>query len=364
MYVPALMALISAAVTRPYWTTGYYISHDGLDAAGIPWAKYTHMVHSQVAMPGVDGAGMGDGTLRTPVPWPGYSLAQADKDAFVKAAHAAKKKAVVSIIDNAAHPEAFAQATAPGRVAAFVNSIAALVQNGGNPYDGVDIDWEARGDAAGFERLIAALRAALPSPALILAAGSEGEPFPAMARAAYPNLDQINIMCYDLDYHAADRSYSWFNSALISRDSGQRACAAPVISALVAAGVPRSKIGVGIPFYGRRWTGCTAPLRPCKQSPQLGPYSSLVEDGARWHPQYRVYDARYKANYLSIGPLNEFVAYTGPEQIRDIVAWVKEQGLGGVMCYAVQYEAYYTRTGFPLTNAVYDALRAVSSSNR
>src|SRR5207244_2227706 len=97
-----------------------------------------------------------------------------------------------------------------------------------------------------------------------------------------------------------------------------------------AAGVPAAKIGLGVPFYGRRWTGCTQLLQPCTMQGYFS-YHDLVSDATRWQASYRHYDTTYKSNYLSIPALNEFDSYNGPEFMTDIVAYAKAQGIGGFL---------------------------------
>jgi GH18 family chitinase len=132
------------------------------------------------------------------------------------------------------------------------------------------------------------------------------------------------------------------------------------VNLFLMAGVPPAKIGVGMPFYGRRWAGVTRALVSGYFQAWTVPYNWLVTDPSRWQPQYRFYDPVYYAQYLSIEPLNEFDAYTGPEQIRDIATWIRVMGFGGAMTYSLHYEFLAGLDGlaqYPLSAALFAALR-------
>src|SRR5207247_3430627 len=127
----------------------------------------------------------------------------------------------------------------------------------------------------------------------------------------------------------------------------------------VSSGVPRAKIGVGIPYYGYRWTGCTqAMVSGCTRQNYFS-YGILVGDTTRWQSQYQRYDSTYKSNYLSIPGLNEFDSYKGVEFIRDVAAWAKANGFGGFITFGQHDEYVSSQTGdarYPLSTALYNAV--------
>src|SRR5215469_11195293 len=94
----------------------------------------------------------------------------------------------------------------------------------------------------------------------------------------------------------------------------------------VNAGVPLAKIGIGIPFYGRRWYGVTHASVPGNFSQSTFFYRDLAVDSSRFQSKYQGYDNVYKSNYLSIPDMNEFDSYVGPEHIQDVVAWQRVTG--------------------------------------
>jgi Glycosyl hydrolases family 18/HYDIN/CFA65/VesB-like, Ig-like domain/Cep192 domain 4 len=325
------------------WISGYYSSQNGvLPVSSIPWSKYTHVIHFAAA-PGLDGSGNGNGTVEL------HYLSQADINAVI-AARPAGKQVLVCIKDNDSHLSAFAQSTSPATIATFVSNIASFVN--ANQYDGVDIDWEQNINVTQYSDLLTRLRTAMPTKVITIAAGNWGG-LPSVAGASYSQLDQINLMCYDMDSPA--NGYSWYNDALLQSGNAAVMTCDWRARAFTSAGVAASKIGIGIPFYGRRWPGVTLPLVNGSFNPSTVLYRDLVSDGTRWQPQYQFYDSIYKSDYLSILGLNEFVSYDGAKTINDAVAWQKSQGFGGFMTFTLEYEYLSNQTGnsrYPLSTTL------------
>jgi glycosyl hydrolase family 18 (putative chitinase)/HYDIN/CFA65/VesB family protein/ASPM-SPD-2-Hydin domain-containing protein/Ig-like domain-containing protein/immunoglobulin I-set domain protein len=327
------------------WITGHYAAQNGVESvANIPWSKYTHVNHFAAA-PGVDGSGIGNGTVEL------HYLSQTEINQIVAAAHAAGKKVLVVIKDNDSHFGAFGQSTAPTLIAAFVSNIITFVNSNG--YDGVDFDWEQSIDVVQYEALLSQLRIAFGATKLITVDMGNWGALDSVAGASYSNVDQINLMCYDMDSPA--NGFSWYNDALLQAgNTGVPTCdwrATP----FTTVGVPASKIGIGIPFYGRRWPAVTQALVSGSFSNSTVLYRDLVTDATRWQTQYQFYDATYKSNYLSIASLNEFDSYNGVQFVQDVVAWQKAKGFGGFMTFTLDYEYLSTQTGdarYPLSTAL------------
>ncbi|WP_224244175.1 glycosyl hydrolase family 18 protein [Hyalangium gracile] len=142
-------------------------------------------------------------------------------------------------------------------------------------FDGIDIDWEfpvsgglvpgRPEDTANFTAVLAEFRRQLdavrPGLQLTIATGS--------APRAYTNiqlgqvqayLDHINIMTYDM--HGAWDSTANFHAALYNPASNParslQDSTHESVQGHLAAGVPASKLIVGVPFYGRGWQGTQA----------------------------------------------------------------------------------------------------------
>jgi chitinase len=340
-----MKALVSAMLlsTSLYgqWVIGHYAAQNGyLPVSNIPWSKYTHINHFAAAP-------NADGTVD-----PHY-ITQAEANQ-INATKPAGKKVLVCIKDNDGNFNAFSQSTAPGTVGTFVTNIVNFVNT--NQYDGVDIDWELNVNITQYNDLLSRLRAALPNKVIAIDAGNWGG-LNSVAANSQSVLDQINIMCYDMDSPAF--GYSWYNDALTQNGNyGLTACDWRV-RAFTGAGVAPGKIGLGIPFYGRRWSAVTRALVNGNFNPSTVFYRDLASDTTRWQPQYQFYDSAYKSNYLAIPNLNEFDSYNGPQFFTDAVAWQKSQGFGGFMTFTVDYEYLSTQTGdarYPLSTALYNAI--------
>ena len=121
--------------------------------------------------------------------------------------------------------------------------------------DGIDIDWEyptsdlgeiscSPDDKANFNLLMRDLRSALGEDALLSFAAYFDTQFIDYA-GAVDYVDFVNVMTYDMG-----RAPS-FNSALYQSDRHQGPTADKAVKDHLAAGVPKSKLVLGIPFYGR-----------------------------------------------------------------------------------------------------------------
>ena len=341
------LLLLSSAALYGQWITGTYAAGNGvMSVSHIPWNNYTHIIHFAAA-PNSDGA--------INLLW----LTQPEIGAII-AARPADKKVIVEIKDNDFDRNAYLAATSPAVIAVFVNNLVDFVN--ANGYDGVDLDWESNVNTAQYANLIARLRAAMPAKVIGMAAGNWGG-LPAVAAAGQSSLDQVNVMCYDMDN---DPSASWYNGGLLNGSSiGMRTCDGRV-KAITNAGVVPARIGVGIPFYGRKWTGCTQPLaRGCTNAGYVR-YRDLVTDPVRWQSQNQGYDHVYKSNYLSIAGLNEFTTFNGVQFISDVAAWWRSNGFGGFMTFEMSYEYLPNQTGderYPLSTALYKAAFASTGAS-
>ncbi|KAL8732808.1 MAG: hypothetical protein Q9181_003823 [Wetmoreana brouardii] len=184
-------------------------------------------------------------------------------------------KTILSI-GGATFTENFANplATASGR-SAFVNSSVALLGDLG--FDGLEFDWESPTNASQAENFVSVLkelRGALDQFSsshnltykFLLAAAVQANPkqFNIVQSAAMDKyLDYWNLMAYDyagpfnnLTGHASNLYPSYSNN-LSTPFSTQRA-----LNTYLAAGVPRQKIVLGMPLYGRAFLDTTGWGKP------------------------------------------------------------------------------------------------------
>ena len=351
LLVTSIISLASFSAGALYaqqkpWITGYYSAgNSALPVSKIPWAKYTHLIHFAAS---TDGSG-------NVIP---YYLTQAEIN-LVTQSNPPGTKVLLCIKDNDNNYNYFGQSTAPALLPAFVTSIANFVNN--NKYDGVDIDWEKNVNATQFEALLTQLRAALPGKIITMAGNPRNS---SVAGASNAALDQVNVMCYDLDWGS---SYSWYVDPLLQSGNPNVLTCDWDVAYFTSAGVPASKIGVGMPFYGRRWPNVTQAQQTANfNNATTFFYRDLVNDPTRWQPQYQFYDNVYRANYLSINTssLHEFDSYTGPQFIQDAALWQQNNSFGGFMTYTIEYEYLATQScdaAFPLSTALGNSANPTSA---
>lgn len=228
-------------------------------------------------------------------------------------------------------------------------------------FDGIDIDWEYPAmpgndgnvyrpeDTANFTALLAEFRRQLdavdPKLLLTIAAPAGQDKIDKIeASRIHESLNWINLMTYDM-HGAWDRTgptnfhaplYPSPNDPSVGVSKTYSVDAA--VSAYLSVGVPASKIAVGIPFYGRGWTGVPDVNNGLYQSssqmsPAQGTYEAGIEDykilkalGASGHR-----DSVTQAYWTFSN--STFWSYDDPTSIAVKMAYVKSKGLRGAMVW-------------------------------
>lgn len=338
--------LPQAAFAQTYWVTGFWSAGNVRESiANIPWSNISHLCYFAA---GINSSGS---------VVPAYT-SQPELANIVSAAHANGVKIVIVLSDGTGN--SFEPAAGPSLVSTTAANIASYVNT--NNFDGVDFDWESSVNVADYESLISRTRSALPAGKLIIAdvynAGGNMEP--VMANQ-YSNLDQINAMCYDMDISSG---YTWHNDALLQNgDTSKNTCDWRV-RAFTNAGVPASKMGVGMPFYGRHWTGSSLPLQTGGSQVGTSYYADLVNGGLMISTNMK-WDATYSAEYLSFPGTNQFYSYNGVRFIDAMVPWAKSKGYGGFMLFTLEYEYISSASGaarYPLSTELHTQVFGGSSS--
>lgn len=187
--------------------------------------------------------------------------------------------------------------------------------------DGIDIDWEYPGSGAAgissspddkenFTLLMKDLRKALGKGNLLTMASISSAAFvdfPAIMKY----LDFVNIMAYDM------ASPPKHHSPLHSSETLGRHSAESAVEAHIKAGVPASKLILGIPFYGRG----------------NGPYSNFTDyrrlqiaDGCT-----ECWDSIACAPYIADSEGKLVLGYENPQSIGLKCDFIREKGLLGAM---------------------------------
>ena len=224
-------------------------------------------------------------------------------------------------------------------------------------FDGIDIDWEypVEGgvtpgrpeDTANFTAMAQEFRRQLDAvrPGLLLTAA-----LPAPAEL-YKNfelkkiaaaMDYLSIMAYDL--HWDSEPMTFLHSPLFhdpqdpSKPPFDTRNGDFAVRGFLAAGVPASKIILGVPFYGKGWTGVKdvnhGLYQHATRAAQAdGSYRALKELTGMTDRKY------YKqAVTCSVWNNNNFWSYDCPEALRQKMAYIGRQRLGGVMFWELSHD--------------------------
>ncbi len=223
-------------------------------------------------------------------------------------------------------------------------------------FDGIDIDWEYPAhpgyagnivrpeDTENFTLLLAEFRRQLDAidPALLLTIAAPAPPraYRKMALdAIHPFLDWINVMTYD--FHEGHEPLTNFHANLYptSDDPSPHPQAVDTtVRGFLAADVPASKVVVGVPFYGRGWTGVEEKQRGLYQPAQgsvpegNGDYARLKQLVGQ-EGYHRYWHTEAEAPWLFDG--DTFWAYDDEITLEKKMAYVREHNLGGAMFWSL-----------------------------
>jgi len=321
----------------------------------IEWSALTHAVHYAALV-------NADGSLDLEI-----ERIAADADEFVGTAHAHGKKALLGLFPNfEGKATNFHEAATNHRSTLIANTMSLVEQHG---YDGVDVDWEpidTSASGAAAQAFFAELRAALGSRLLTTDVVVTDSAFWAPIA---PNVDRVNIMTYDLVGNW--NPYTWFNSALYDDDDAEWSIDLAV-ARYAAQGIPKSKISVGIPFFGyRTWggrlasdldQGITGPRQIWDSSyppnHDQRAYNKLFPEIASSTPSW---DGAARVPFVSIDPSgygdDAFLTYDDAASIKAKIQYVKDQGLGGWIIWAIDQDYFPNAANeHPLSQAVAEGM--------
>ena len=231
--------------------------------------------------------------------------------------------------------------------------------------DGFDVDWEYPGlpgdgnphrpeDKENFTALMADLRAALDREGarrgrhlLLTFAAGASQDFLAHTEMAKVQavVDFVNLMTYDFRVAAPGEPAGHHANLYPNPADPRQHSADGAVRDFLAAGVPPSKLVLGVPFYGRAWEGVGSREglyregRPPSQRIDTSHASLAALVGREgWT---REWDAAAQAPFLWNEARKTFVTYEDEESLRLKSRYVREKGLGGVMFW----EYHADRTG-------------------
>ena len=212
-------------------------------------------------------------------------------------------------------------------------------------FDGIDIDWEypnACGltcDTSGydaFRELMAALRQRFGNE-LVTAAVPAG--YDKIVAADYGGaaqyVDWYNVMTYDFFGAWEAKGPTAYQAALYEWPEIPQAnyYADYAVQMYKSLGVPGEKLVLGVPFYGRGWTGVEAGTTNGLGQPASGAAPGTYEAGIE---DYKVLRDVPGTVYYGAGTLHKydgttFWSYDDPTSLAEKQAYRKREGLSGVM---------------------------------
>ncbi|WP_342248793.1 glycoside hydrolase family 18 protein [Sphingomonas sp. OTU376] len=405
---PNATATATITVTTPVndrpWVTGYYLGYywdwsyppDKVDVTAL-----THLMFARVA-PGsgtlggqagqvVKGAGTAHDAGLSP------DGVRSVEDYLVKRAHDAGKKALL-MLGGEGDGDGFLRSSTDAVRGTFVRNLVDYLV--AHDYDGIDVDWEDRleGSAAlkvtGEEArrraiaLITDLRAEanarpryqngrrflITFPGYLVSINDLPRDGPREGmveqwQADIANLvDQYNVMSYGVGSAWNQAGwFSWFSSPIYGATGTTPRDLETSVRAYVKTGVPRSKIGIGIGFYGIYYgPTITGPRQDTEHNNILEiqdtplRYSELVRWGYlnrgtySWDETSQVGYRSYPGGFSPAGSgLSQagFLSYEDELSIAAKGLYVRQTGLGGAIIWAINYDHMPDGTN-PLLSAV------------
>lgn len=366
------------------WVTAYYLGYFAFDGefgqepASVDMSAMTHLVVGRVA-PGsgtLDGnpGEVIEGALNFHNPAASRYPGIAEEDYLIDRAHDHGVK-VLLMIGGMGDGEGFIRSSADGTMRqTFVRNIVNYMIE--HDYDGVDLDWEDNlteggagvdGDEA-TRRLVALINDirvyanAQPryrqTPVLITFPGYglssndyRNAPVEQWRLDVAHAVDQYNLMSYGIG-SAMDAPgwQSWLNSPIFGESGTTPYSLNYSINKYVGAGVPKSKLGIGIGFFGMYYNpGVTAPYQDytnLENADAALAWNLLRRDGyfdngvLNWHEEsqstYRVYSGAGHRVADGRAPAG-LLAYEDQRSITAKGRWVREQQLGGTIVWAINY---------------------------
>lgn len=246
-------------------------------------------------------------------------------------------------------------------------------------FDGVDLDWEyptGGGEPGNIERpedpknfvlLLAELRAQLDAQEaedghhypLTIALGANPDAYqPLDWERILPSLDWINVMTYDMSGPWSE--VTGFNAPLYDSTANppEGGSADATISGLLALGVPPEKLNLGVPFYGKGWTGVAAtndglhqPFTGITEGEGSFDYRMLAADQVESYSRF--WSDTAQVPWLYDAESETMITYDDPESMAAKAAYVREHGLGGIMFWEVTQDS----ADSALLTAIWNGLR-------
>lgn len=236
----------------------------------------------------------------------------------------------------------------------FARSVVALLKQ--YDLDGVDLDWEYPGQGAAgikyreadkqnFTLMLKVMREELDAAAearagrrhyILTIAAADREYFEHVEMdKLHVYLDWINEMAYDFFNSLTPTTghHAGLYPSEFSRPADRTGDAA--VRQYLAAGVPASKIVLGVPFYGRGFGGVTPQNNGLYQSYEkyidAPSYPELADHFINKQGFVRYWDSGARSPYLWNASSRSFISYEDPQSLGIKRCYVRDMHLGGMM---------------------------------
>lgn len=237
--------------------------------------------------------------------------------------------------------------------ARFIDSVMEFLRQ--HDLDGLDVDWEYPGlagasqnfrpeDKQDYTLLLTELRQRFDAEQrkthhrlyLTIAAGDSGDflAHTEMAQVARV-VDAVNVMAYD-NYEPGSSPITGHHAPLFTNPADPiKVSADASIKAFEAAGVPASKLVLGVPFYGHAWSEVSDPnhglYQPCKAGANGSATFDLIQSSMLGHGYTRYWDAIAQVPWLFNSETHTFVSYEDEQSVAAKCHYVLSHKLAGVM---------------------------------
>ncbi|MCP4602353.1 MAG: glycoside hydrolase family 18 protein [Proteobacteria bacterium] len=317
------------------WVSGYYVGYQTklYPPEKIDFSAITHLIVGRVTP-------NKDGTLKTTFDIDAVKGPAMARD-LAKRTYAAGKIPILMV--GGAGERGWSRAASDANRATFVTNLIRVMNDLG--FSGLDLDWEpiSNEDKPKLKALAEDLRAVAPKIVLTLPVGwlgSNVHQADTYFRDIAPLFDQINIMTYSMAGSWTGWK-SWHSSALKGESATTPSSIQSNVRAYVNAGIPASKLGIGIAFYGCCWNGASGPRQDVgKQiaSDNAMSYTNIMKH--YFNKTNRHWDSEASTPYLSFksptGPKGcTFISYDDPESIAKKGEYIHDMGLGGAIIWTI-----------------------------
>lgn len=321
---PSLIDRLESRRLMAAGVTGYLPDYHYGVASKLDWSTLTTVNYFSVIPNGDTGAMPGTGLE------PANSSGDSDLSqltSFVALAHSHGVKVNI-VVGGAGLDQSLTQIIDNP---AIHGDFAASVQAFADKYhvDGVDLDWElytpTTSQISGYADLIHTLRTNTDGLNLSAAVYPEGveatdvdyQPL-QLTPGAIQDLDQVNIMDYDLDYA---------NHAPIARSENDMANWAYYTS---NSRQPKTKLMMGLPFYGRAGTSWN-------NTTELS-YADIISGYKSAHGGALPTDNNADTDFATVGGKTYY--YNGPSTIQAKTEYARTNGYGGVLVWDLGHDIY------------------------